>query len=654
MVEQVKRVTLTSRAFRNDQLPLLYKLPARPDRLRHVAADELGRRGGRDRRQGGAQVGLHGQGHPEGPGRDHRLRRQLPRPHDDHRQLLHRRAVPRRLRPAHAGLPDHPLRRRRRPRGRDHAEHRAPSSSSRSRARRASSSRRTGFLKQAEALCRANNVLFICDEIQAGPRPHRQALRAPVGGRPPRHGHHRARRSRAATTPSRPCSADKDVLGVFKPGDHGSTFGGNPLACAVARAALQVLIDEKLVERSAELGEYFLAKLRGHQEPGRQGGPRPRPVDRRRADRRRPGPTASALMQEGMLCKETHDHVIRLAPPLVITREEIDWAVEKLQEGPGGAVTASGRSEEPPSPESRVPSPMSLRRYETHPHRHHGSRRARLPQLQRRLPRQSAATTSSRSPRPRSRTSTAASYPASLAGQAVPEGHPDPRRGRPASSIIREHKVQEVVFAYSDVPYNYVMDRASIANAAGADFKLLGAEPTMLKSTKPVISVCAVRTGLRQEPDHAPHRGDPPRGRPEGGRHPPPDAATATSRSSACSASARIADLKKHDCTIEEIEEYEPHIVSGTIIYAGVDYGDILAQAQEEADVILWDGGNNDTPFYKPDLHIVVADPLRVGQRADLLPRRDQPAHGRRGHHQQGGHRRHRTPSTRCAPTSGA
>ena len=115
-----------------------------------------------------------------------------------------------------------------------------------------------------------------------------------------------------------------------------------------------------------------------------------------------------------------------------------------------------------------------------------------------------------------------------------------------------------------------------------------------------------------------------------------------------------IADLKKHECTIEEIEEYEPHIVSGTIIYAGVDYGDILAQAQEEADVILWDGGNNDTPFYKPDLHIVVADPLRVGNELTLLPRRDQPADGRRRHHQQGGHRRHRTPSTRCAPTSGA
>jgi ornithine--oxo-acid transaminase len=125
--------------------------------------------------------------------------------------------------------------------------------------------------------------------------------------------------------------ADESVLGVFKPGDHGSTFGGNPLACAVARAALQVLIDEKLIERSAELGAYFLARLRTITSPiikevrgrGLWIG-----VELTVAAR----PYCERLMQDGMLCKETHDHVIRLAPPLVITREEIDWAVEKLKQ----------------------------------------------------------------------------------------------------------------------------------------------------------------------------------------------------------------------------------------------------------------------------------------------------------------------------------
>jgi predicted GTPase len=169
------------------------------------------------------------------------------------------------------------------------------------------------------------------------------------------------------------------------------------------------------------------------------------------------------------------------------------------------------------------------------------------------------------------------------------------------------------------VPYNYVLDRASIVNAAGADFRLLGAASTMLKSTKPVIAVCAVRTGSGKSQTtrriSAMLR--------EAGlkvaaiRHPMPYGNLEKQRVQRYGA---IADLKKHECTIEEIEEYEPHIVSGTIIYAGVDYGDILAQAQEEADVILWDGGNNDTPFYKSDLHIVVADPLRVGNELTYYP----------------------------------
>jgi predicted GTPase len=202
-------------------------------------------------------------------------------------------------------------------------------------------------------------------------------------------------------------------------------------------------------------------------------------------------------------------------------------------------------------------------------------------------------------------------YPASLAGKLYPKGIPILAE-KDLEAIIREHKVNEVVFAYSDVPYTYVMERGSIANSAGASFKILGAAETMLKSTKPVISVCAVRTGsgksqttrriaaiLREHGLKV-----------AAIRHPMPYGNLEQQR---VQRFGSIADLKKHKCTIEEIEEYEPHIVGGTIIYAGVDYGDILAQAQAEADVILWDGGNNDTPFYKPDLHIVVADPLRVG-----------------------------------------
>jgi ornithine--oxo-acid transaminase len=186
-----------------------------------------------------------------------------------------------------------------------------------------------GFLTKAAALCKANNVLFVCDEIQAGlGRTGRLFAHQWEGVRPDM-----VIIAKALSGGYYPISAvlaDKSVLGVFKPGDHGSTFGGNPLACAVARAALQVLIDEKLVERSAELGQYFLAKLQAITSPvikeirgrGLWIG-----VELTVAAR----PYCERLMQEGMLCKETHDHVIRLAPPLVITREEIDWAVERLK-----------------------------------------------------------------------------------------------------------------------------------------------------------------------------------------------------------------------------------------------------------------------------------------------------------------------------------
>jgi ornithine--oxo-acid transaminase len=186
-----------------------------------------------------------------------------------------------------------------------------------------------GFLKKAEALCKAHNVLFICDEIQAGlGRTGKLFAHQWEGVRPDM-----VIIAKALSGGYYPISAvlaDKSVLGVFKPGDHGSTFGGNPLACAVARAALQVLMDEKLIERSAELGAYFLAKLRSIKSPiikevrgrGLWIG-----IELTCAAR----PYCERLMEEGMLCKETHDHVIRLAPPLVITREELDWAFDRLK-----------------------------------------------------------------------------------------------------------------------------------------------------------------------------------------------------------------------------------------------------------------------------------------------------------------------------------
>jgi predicted GTPase len=209
-------------------------------------------------------------------------------------------------------------------------------------------------------------------------------------------------------------------------------------------------------------------------------------------------------------------------------------------------------------------------------------------------------------------------YPASLAGDLYPKGIPIlPEED--LAEIIQKHKIDEVVFSYSDVSYNYLMDRCSLVNAAGADFKVLSATTTMIPSTKPIISVCAVRTGAGKSQTTRRIAGI----LREHGlkvaavRHPMPYGDLAKQR---VQRFGSIADLRKHDCTIEEIEEYEPHIVSGTIIYAGVDYGAILEQAQAEADVVIWDGGNNDTPFYKPDLHIVVADPLRVGNELLYYP----------------------------------
>jgi predicted GTPase len=209
-------------------------------------------------------------------------------------------------------------------------------------------------------------------------------------------------------------------------------------------------------------------------------------------------------------------------------------------------------------------------------------------------------------------------YPAALAGPLYPDGIPIHDESE-LPDLIRAHGAQEVVFSYSDVPYNYVMERCAIVNAAGADFRLLGAAQTMLRSTKPVVAVCAVRTGsgksqtTRRIAAILRSMGL----KVAAVRHPMPYGDLAKQ---AVQRFASLEDLARHECTIEEIEEYEPHIVSGTIIYAGVDYGAILEQAQAEADVVLWDGGNNDTPFYRPDLHLVVADPLRLGNELTYYP----------------------------------
>ena len=209
-------------------------------------------------------------------------------------------------------------------------------------------------------------------------------------------------------------------------------------------------------------------------------------------------------------------------------------------------------------------------------------------------------------------------YPAALAGPNYPEGIPiyDEKE---LPDLIRKHRVDEVVFAYSDVSHEYVMHKASLATAAGADFVLIGTRDTMLKSQKPVVSVCAVRTGCgksqttRRVAQILRDLGK----KVVVVRHPMPYGDIA---SQAVQRFAAFEDLDRHRCTIEEREEYEPHIRKGTVVYAGVDYQDILQQAQEEADVVLWDGGNNDTPFFQPDLAIVVVDPLRPGHEVRYYP----------------------------------
>jgi predicted GTPase len=209
-------------------------------------------------------------------------------------------------------------------------------------------------------------------------------------------------------------------------------------------------------------------------------------------------------------------------------------------------------------------------------------------------------------------------YPAVLAGPGYPEGIPIVPEDD-LERLLREESVDEVVFAYSDVTHETVMHAASRALAGGADFRLLGPRATMLPSRRPVISVCAVRTGSGKSQTTRYVAGL----LRDAGltpvviRHPMPYGDLAAQ---AVQRFATRADLERHHTTIEEREEYEPHLEAGTVVYAGVDYGAILAEAEEEADVILWDGGNNDFPFYVPDLAIVVADPLRPGHESSHHP----------------------------------
>jgi len=209
-------------------------------------------------------------------------------------------------------------------------------------------------------------------------------------------------------------------------------------------------------------------------------------------------------------------------------------------------------------------------------------------------------------------------YPAELSGNLYPNGieiYPEDE----ILNLIKKYDVDEVAFSYSDVPYDYVMSKSAMVNAVGADFKLMGPKRTMIKSEKPLVAVCAVRTGCgksqttRKVSKILHDMGK----KVVAIRHPMPYGNLVDQK---VQRFASLEDLDTHECTIEEREEYEPHIVSGTIIYAGIDYEAILREAEKEADIILWDGGNNDLPFYQPDLHIVVVDPHRPGDELYYYP----------------------------------
>jgi predicted GTPase len=209
-------------------------------------------------------------------------------------------------------------------------------------------------------------------------------------------------------------------------------------------------------------------------------------------------------------------------------------------------------------------------------------------------------------------------YPAALAGSRYPDGI-EIRPEDELTALIRDMEIDEVVFAYSDVSHEYVMHRASQALAAGANFTLLGPEATMLTSTKPVVAVCAVRTGSgKSQTTRAVVRALRSQGHtPVVVRHPMPYGDIAAQR---VQRFASYEDLEEADATVEEREEYEAHLAAGTVVFAGVDYEEILKAAQAEADVVIWDGGNNDLPFFRPDVHLVVADPHRPGHETRYHP----------------------------------
>jgi len=209
-------------------------------------------------------------------------------------------------------------------------------------------------------------------------------------------------------------------------------------------------------------------------------------------------------------------------------------------------------------------------------------------------------------------------YPGKLAGSLYPEGIPI-RPEEDLEQIVRELDVEEVWFSYSDVSYSYIMHKASRVTGWGAHFGVCSATRTMLASSKPVIAVTAVRTGVgKSQTSRYISRILRDMGlKVVAIRHPMPYGDLAKQE---CQRFASYEDLDLHDCTIEEREEYEPHLDNGFVVYAGIDYEMILRQAEQEADLILWDGGNNDTPFYKPDLHITLLDPHRPGHELEYYP----------------------------------